>query len=314
MRREFIYEIQSKYGGKKISEFLKNQGYSEQVLTTLRHSGDVVFLNDKAVHMNATFPVVQSQTYTSSSLYNNDISTLKIILEEQPSEHVIPVDISLDVVYEDEDIIVINKPAGLPSHPSRSNAEYTLGNAVCYHCKMQNNPIVFRCINRLDKDTSGLTVIAKNILAAGLLSQQRLKGNLRREYTAIVRGIPAPKTDTINLPIERIEEGSVKRHVDLVNGKTAITHYEVMTVIDNIFSVVRLHLDTGRTHQIRVHMSHIGHPLLGDKIYNPDYSADPIQRHALHANHLEFDHPITGVHLSFDAPLPADMKEIMISS
>lgn len=314
MRRELIYKIPVEYVGHKISEFLKNHGYSEQVLTSLRHGGDVVFLDDKAVHMNATFPVVQSQTNTTASLNSSDISTLKIILEEQPSERVLPVDISLDIVYEDEDIIVINKPAGLPSHPSRANAEYTLGNAVCHHCMMQGNPIVFRCINRLDKDTSGLTVIAKNILAAGILSQQRIDGIISRTYTAIVRGVVQPDSGVIDLPIERIEEGSVKRHVDLINGKTAITHYEVMTVINNTFSVVRLNLETGRTHQIRVHMSHIGYPLIGDRLYNQDHASDPISRHALHANHLEFDHPITGVHLSFDAPFPGDMTKIMAIS
>lgn len=308
MKREFLYEIPTEYQGRKISEFLKNQGYSEQILTALRHSGDVVFLNNVAVHMNTTFPAISDSNSPFSA------SSLKILLNEAPSERVLPVNLPLDILYEDEDIIVVNKPAGLPTHPSRGNAEHTLGNAICYHCQMQNNPIVFRCINRLDKDTSGLTIIAKNILAAGLLSQQRTNQKISRIYTAIVSGVLSPSKGTIDLPIERIEEGSVKRHVDQINGKTAITHYEVMTVVNNSSSVVKLSLDTGRTHQIRVHMSHIGHPLVGDMLYNPTETHSQICRHALHAGHLEFIHPITGEALSFDTPMPDDMSALINSN
>lgn len=286
MKRVLEYIIPPEFNNRKISDFLKSKGFSARTLTSLRHTDMSILLNQKDVHMNQIV---------------HESDKISVILTEDPSERVLPVDIQLDILYEDQDIIVIDKPANMPSHPSRANYENTLGNAVAYHCLRSGNPIVFRCINRLDKDTSGLTIIAKNVLAAGILHNQRADLTLKRTYTALVTGHLMPPTGTIDLPIERISPDSTLRGVDMVNGKRAVTHYEVIKHLDEPvpMSLVKLNLDTGRTHQIRVHMAHIGHPLIGDNLYNPGDNTLP--HHALHAGHLEFNHPITGEHMIFDS-------------
>ena len=206
--------------------------------------------------------------------------------------------------------MVINKPAGMSIHPSMNNYENSLGNALAYYFAMQNKAFIFRCINRLDKDTSGLTIIAKHMVSAGMLSAMvadKKNGGIMREYLAIVKGTPTPSQGTINAPIARKEGSILEREIN-VAGEIAITHYTTLKN-KNGHSLVSLVLETGRTHQIRVHMKHLGYPLIGDYLYNPDM--EHINRQALHSHKLKFIHPITKESMEFTAPLPEDMATIL---
>lgn len=203
--------------------------------------------------------------------------------------------------------MVLNKPAGMPIHPSQNNRENTLGNALAWYFASQNRPFVFRCINRLDKDTSGLTIVAKHIISAGMLSSMiasKGENGIRREYLAIVHGTVTPPHGIINAPIARKEGSIIRRTVDWERGEHAVTHYQVLDS-KNGYSLVSLLLETGRTHQIRVHMKHLGFPLVGDSLYHPETSQ--MSRQALHAHKLDFKHPITGACMHFTAPVPEDM-------
>lgn len=229
---------------------------------------------------------------------------LKILVPEEvgPEESIIPVKIPLDILYEDEDILVLNKPADMPVHPSAGNYENTLANGVAWYYKQQGKTFVYRCINRLDRDTTGVLILAKNPLSGALLSAQMKQRQIRRTYLALTDGIP-PKKGTISAPIARMDDSVITREVNFEHGETAVTHYERLDVNDG-YSLVELHLDTGRTHQIRVHMKYIGCPLPGDFLYHPDF--DRISRQALHSFQLEFTHPITGKPMRFLAPVPED--------
>ena len=218
-------------------------------------------------------------------------------------------ELPLDIVYEDDDLIVINKPAGMPIHPSLNNYRNSLANALMYYYTKQNKPFIFRCTNRLDRDTSGLTVIAKHLVSSSILSQMAVRHEITREYLAIVRGPVTPSQGTINAPIGRAGTSLIERKIDPEHGENAVTHYRVITE-KNGHSLVSLILETGRTHQIRVHMKYIGHPLIGDYLYNPDMEF--ISRQALHSHRLSFRHPITGKTMEFEAPLPEDMAVILM--
>ena len=213
---------------------------------------------------------------------------------------------ALDIVYEDEDILIINKPAGMPIHPSQGNYDNTLANACAWYFKEKDEPFVYRCINRLDRDTTGLLIIARHLYSASLLSAMMARREIHREYLALATGI-VPEDGTITAPIARKEGSTIERMVDFKHGEYACTHYRRLSITntDPVYSLVALKLDTGRTHQIRVHMNYIGHPLPGDFLYNPDYSH--ISRQALHSHHLRFQHPITGEEMHFTAPVPEDM-------
>ena len=205
---------------------------------------------------------------------------------------------------------MVNKPADMPIHPSMNNYYNSLANGLACYFKRQNCPFVFRCINRLDRDTSGLTLIAKHSVSGGMLStmiSNKTVSGITREYLAIVKGSVTPPEGTITAPLARKEGSIIERCVDFEKGENAITHYRVLDE-KNGHSLVSLILETGRTHQIRIHMKYLGYPLIGDYLYNPDMEF--IRRQALHAWKLSFRHPITGEELHFMAPLPEDMKAV----
>lgn len=229
------------------------------------------------------------------------------VQEEASSEKIPPVELPLDIIYEDEDILVVNKPANMPIHPSLNNYYNSLANALAWYFEQQNKPFIFRCINRLDRDTSGLTIIAKHMLSAGILSSMVAQRAIHREYLAIVRGEVTPAQGTIDALIGRKSDSIIERMVDYEKGERAVTHYH-LAEYKNGHSLLFIHLETGRTHQIRVHMKHIGFPLIGDHLYNPDMKH--MQRQALHSHRLQFTHPITGESMDFTAPLPADMARL----
>lgn len=279
-----------------VSCFLKQKGFSSQNLVQLKKDPYAVRANGIPCFMNHI-------------LQPGDTLTLHIH-EEHSSGKIPPVELPLDIIYEDEDLMVINKPAGMPIHPSMNNYYNSLANSLAYYFAQQNCPFVFRCINRLDRDTSGLTIVAKHYVSAGMLSTMianKASSGITREYLAIVKGSVLPSEGTITAPLGRKEGSIIERCVDFEKGESAVTHYRVLDE-KNGHSLVSLILETGRTHQIRIHMKYLGYPLIGDYLYNPDM--EQIQRQALHAWKLSFVHPITGEKMQFTAPLPEDMAKV----
>lgn len=305
MNRTLIYhidnsDINSTCNHLTIGTFLKQKGFSHPLMVHLKKTPESILLNGV-------------WSYVNTKLSAQDVLEVHIV-EEESSENIPPTKISLEafremIVYEDDDILLVNKPAGLPVHPSMGHHEDTLANYCAYYyqelCKNSiTGGFVFRCVNRLDRDTSGLVLIAKNMLSSAVLSGQQLNRQIHRTYQAIVTGI-TPKCGTIDLPIARKEGSVLERCIDYDKGEKAITHYKQIAHTDS-HSLLEIHLETGRTHQIRVHMKAIGHPLPGDFLYHPDFTH--IKRQALHSYRLEFVHPITGKEISFTQEIPEDFK------
>ena len=289
MKRIFTYEIMPTEGQITIQSYLKRLGYSQPVLRHLKETPNGILKNNIRARVHET-------------LSAGDTLTIQLI--EETSSNIIPTEIHPDIVYEDEDLLVINKPAGLPVHPSQGNHTHTLANGLAFYYKEQGKAFVFRCMNRLDRDTSGLLVIAKHMLSAAILSVMASRKEIYREYLAIAKG-QVPKQGTITAPIARVHDSTIERCIDEKNGEYACTHYKNLSY-KNGYSLVSLLLDTGRTHQIRVHMKFLGHPLPGDFLYCPDYSV--INRQALHSYRLQFIHPITGKAMDFITEPPEDMR------
>ena len=292
MTRQLEYKITNKYEEITIGSFLKSMGFSRQCVIALKKQENGILLNG-------------IWSYVSTILHTGDILTLTLI-EDESSEKIPPINLPLHILYEDEDILVVNKPADMPIHPSLNNYENTLANAVAYYYAKQNIPFVFRCINRLDRDTTGVTMLAKNPFSAGILSEMVRNREIHREYIAIANGIFEKKEGIIDAPIGRKEGSTIEREINYVSGEHAVTHYQVID--ENLVlncSKIKLWLETGRTHQIRVHMKFTKHPLLGDFLYNPDMTH--IKRQALHSYSLTFNHPITKEPMQFIAPVPDDM-------
>lgn len=294
MNRTIDYLIEAEDDGLRIELYLKRKGYSHQNIVSIKHMPESVLLNGIFSYMNQT-------------LHTGDILTIQIS-ETQSSEKIPPVNLPLPIVYEDEDIIVINKPAGMPIHPSLNNYTNSMANALAWYYQEQGKPFIFRCSNRLDRDTSGLTVVAKHLVSGNILSSMVARREFHREYLAIVRGSVTPRSGTIKAPLARKEGTIIERTVDWERGETAITHYQVQEE-KNGHSLVSLRLETGRTHQIRIHMKYLGFPLIGDYLYNPDM--EYMTRQALHSHRIAFMHPITGKPMEFTAPLPEDMASVL---
>lgn len=232
--------------------------------------------------------------------------------EPQPLD-VQPENIPLDIIYEDEDVVVVNKPRGMVVHPAAGNSSGTLVNALLYHCKNLsgiNGVIRPGIVHRLDKDTSGIMICAKNDAAHVSLSQQIQSKTAQRTYLAVVRGNIKTDSGTIETLIARDKNDRKKMAVVTEDGRQAITDYEVVERYGK-FTVVRCKLRTGRTHQIRVHMEHLGYPLVGDPKYSPMKTCFGIQGQALHSHTLEFDHPRTGERMKFEAPYPEDFNKVI---
>lgn len=286
MNRTLVYHIAQ--SGESIQEFLRKKGYSRHLLIQLKKISESVLVDGIWQHFHYVLKAGQKLTVNYK--------------ETASSEQIPPVKLSLSVVYEDEDVIVINKPADMPVHPSYGNYENTLANALVYYYREKEEEFTFRCVNRLDRDTTGLLVIAKHGISACVLSAQMAKRQIQREYYAIVEG-KTPPAGTIQAPIARAADSTIERQVDFRNGEPAVTHFQRIAYRDG-YSLLSIRLETGRTHQIRVHMKYMGYPLPGDFLYHPDYSR--IQRQALHSAALSFIHPITGYRMQFRVGLPED--------
>lgn len=295
MNRVIDYIIDEADDSLRIEQYLRRKGYSGQNLAEIKRMPQSVLVNGEHYYMK-------------QELNTGDHLSIHIC-ETKCSEKIPPVQIPLDIVYEDEDIIVINKPAGMPIHPSLNNYTNSMANALAWYYQEQGKPFIFRCCNRLDRDTSGLTVVAKHLVSGNILSDMVRRRDIHREYLAIVRGHVSPEAGTINAPLARKPGTIIERTVDWEQGEAAITHYRLIEE-RNGHSLVSLRLETGRTHQIRIHMKYLGYPLIGDYLYNPDM--EYIGRQALHSHRLSFTHPITGEPMEFTAPLPKDMEKVLI--
>lgn len=286
MNRVLIYEITAEQAGTKIGDFLRTAGYSRHVIIHLKKTENGILLNGE-------------WAYVGQFLKEGDHLEIRII-ESESSEQIVPAELPLDIVYEDEDLLIINKTADMPIHPSINNYDNTLANALMWYYQQKGETFVYRCINRLDRDTTGLLIVAKNMLSGGILSDMSKKREIHREYLAIAEG-EVPQEGVIDAPIARKEESVIERCVDFEKGDRAVTHYWRLDY-RNGYSLVRLKLETGRTHQIRVHMKYIGYPLTGDYLYNPDYRI--LDHQALHSWKLAFRHPVTGAQMQFKADPP----------
>ncbi len=238
---------------------------------------------------------------------------VQVEIPEPRSLEVLPEHIPLDIVFEDEDLLVVNKVQGMVVHPAPGAWTGTLVNALLYHCKNLsgiNGVLRPGIVHRIDKDTSGLLVVAKSDLAHGNLSEQLKEHSTARKYRAIVHGLLQEPSGTVNAPIGRDPSERKQMAVTFQNSKNAVTHYTVLERFRE-FSYVEVQLETGRTHQIRVHMAYIGHPVLGDPVYGPKRNRFNLSGQMLHAAEIGFIHPRNGNWLEFTADLPERFKDIL---
>ncbi len=290
---KLTYTIQPNDNFFNVKELLKLKfQISDRLLVKLK--------KNKKIWLNST------PTFVNSRLKPFDIVEILIDFEEK-SENIIPTQMDLNIIYEDEYYIVINKPSGIAIHPSILHYTDSLANGVKFYFEQKNIKKKIRPINRLDKYTSGIVIFAKNEYIQEFLVKEMKKNTFFKEYIAVCEGIFESKIGTINLPIGRKENSIIERCV-CSNGDIAITHYNVLKSLKNT-SVVHVTLETGRTHQIRVHLSNIGHPILGDTLYGNPSSV--INRQALHAYKVKFIHPITGLNVEYIATIPSDIKSII---
>lgn len=241
---------------------------------------------------------------------------ISICFPEPEDLNIEPQDIPLDILYEDDDVLVINKPKGMVVHPAPGHYTDTLVNAVLFHCgdKLSGINGVLRpgIVHRIDKDTTGALVVCKNDKAHRCISDQLREHSITRTYHAIVHNNFLEEDGTIDLPIGRHPVDRKRRTVTEKNSKRAVTHYHVLDHLNHKFNYIECRLETGRTHQIRVHMSHIGHPLLGDFVYGPKNNKwKNLQGQVLHAKTIGFVHPTADEYMEFEAPLPGYFKNLL---
>lgn len=289
MNRIFHYQITENEQNTTVLDFLRKKGFSRHILSSMKADKEALTRNGQRIGGR-------------EQLLAGDHFRVRL-LETVDSDGIVPVSMPLSILYEDEDILVINKPADMPVHPSIGNYTNTLANGVAAYLDAKDEHSPFRCINRLDRDTSGTLILAKNAFSAAVLSTQMRNRQIRRTYLAVVEGI-TPPNGTISAPISRVDDSVIERHVDFLRGEPAVTHYERLEV-KNEHSLLEIHLETGRTHQIRVHMGYIGHPLPADYLYHPVY--DCFKRQPLHSLQLEFRHPVTDKPMCLLAPVSEDM-------
>ncbi|MDX5685958.1 RluA family pseudouridine synthase [Clostridioides difficile] len=251
--------------------------------------------------------VLVNGVYKKQSLkvYSGDLIEVKIDEEKANFE---PQDLNLQIIYDDFDIIMVNKPPFMVVHPTKSHYDKTIANGISYYIDNQKENVKIRFVNRLDMNTSGLVIVAKNAYAHHTLSTAMSENKVEKKYITVVDGIIKENEGTIDEPIYRPTEDSIKRIID-ERGQSSVTHYKVIERLENA-TVLEVSLETGRTHQIRVHMAHIGHGIIGDELYGY-VDEELINRQALHAYKLEFEQPRTKEKLKFKADIPEDMKELI---
>ncbi|MBR4295886.1 MAG: RluA family pseudouridine synthase [Clostridia bacterium] len=291
-------EISEKFNGKTILFFLKNElCLSSKMITSLKGL-------EKGIMVNGCRVTVRHV------LENGEV--LELLTDDtKENENIVPTEMPLDIIYEDDDILVVSKPPMMPTHPSHGHFYDTLANAVCFHMqKTRSEPFVFRSVNRLDRNTSGLVLIAKNRISASRLYSAMQKGEIKKRYIALLDGVIEPSSGVIDTYIRRQKESIIFREVceALPDASRAVTYYKTIGCNDKI-SVVCAEPVTGRTHQLRVHFAHMGASIIGDELYGKP--SKDIGRHALHAYSLSFSHPKTKEQIELKAPLPEDIKKVL---
>ncbi len=285
-------KMSSADSGKTVLEYLlKNMRLSTRSLRRLKYTDGGITVNGEHVTVRRVLCV-------------GDVLCLDVG-DRESSENVIPRRMHVDILFEDGEIIAVDKPADMPTHPSHGHLDDTLANALAFKAHVRGERFVFRPANRLDRNTSGIVLVCKDQISASRLFEQMRAGNVKKTYIAILDGVPSELCGTVDAPIARADEGVLMRTVS-TEGREARTEYNTVAVsADKKYSLVVLRPLTGRTHQLRVHMAHIGCPLLGDFLYGTQSQLLP--RHALHAARLEFDHPADGRRMRISSPLPDDM-------
>lgn len=290
--------FENKFAGLTIKEILINElGFSKRAITSLKARPDGILLNGQHATVRA-------------KIQENDVLIINCDDLKSNEEKLVPSTTLPDIIYEDEGIIALNKPPFMPTHQSQGHFYDTLANSLAYYFSLKSRPFVFRSVNRLDRNTSGIVLVAKDRLTSSKLSNQMKANGISKSYIAILQGeLPLGKGE-IRTYIRRREESIILREVcdKSPDSKIAITEYEVLAAKGGLSLVIASPI-TGRTHQLRVHFAHIGTQILGDDLYG--ISSELINRHALHAYKLDFSHPKTNEKTTLFAPLPSDMANII---
>jgi 23S rRNA pseudouridine1911/1915/1917 synthase len=292
-----VYIVPPEDDGLQLKTVLQRRlGMSRKLLSRLK-------LTERGITVNG------ERRYTTAKLAAGDV--VEVRMEAEESGDILPQNLPLEILYEDEHLLAVNKEAGMIVHPTHGHYVNTVANAVVHYWRERGETHRFRPVHRLDQETSGVLLIAKNPYAHQQISEQMAARTVTKQYCAIVHGVVAADRGTADGPIDRDPE---RPHVRIVteSGYPAVTHYEVLRRYCR-HTLLKLRLETGRTHQIRVHMQHLGHPLVGDKMYGPPQGElpPPFPRQALHAAKLGFEHPATRQRIEIEAPLPADMRELL---
>lgn len=298
MKQEFYPELSD--SGLRIDKYLAQvcEGLSRSYLQKLLRSGQVL--------------VNGSPVKASYAVEEEDLICLEVPEAVEPE--IEPEEMALDILYEDQDVLLVNKPKGMVVHPAAGHYTGTLVNALMYHCREDLSGIngVLRpgIVHRIDMDTTGVLIACKNDQAHNSIAAQLKEHSITRRYQAIVHGVVKEDEGVVDAPIGRHPQDRKKMCINHQNGKSAVTHYRVLKRFSG-FTHIECRLETGRTHQIRVHMASLGHPLLGDLVYGPARCPYKLQGQTLHAGILGFIHPTTGAYMEFTAPLPEYFKHLL---
>ncbi|WP_302122707.1 RluA family pseudouridine synthase [Dialister hominis] len=292
-----VYTVSESENGLRLDNFLKDRsGLSRAEVQKWIKEGGAILSPDKMIRPNY-------HVRTGDEIF--------FTWEEKKELEIIPQDIPIDILYEDDDMMVINKARGMVIHPGSGNPDHTLVNALLYHCGPKlfeacEDPLRPGIVHRLDKDTSGVMVVAKSARAFPVLKEEIATHEAQRIYVALVHGQMEGNAGVIRFPLGRSTKDRMKWDVQPKTGKPAVTHFRVLEFMPH-YSWIECRLETGRTHQIRVHMAHIGHPVVNDPLYGWKKDAFPIEGQALHSRFLDLHHPVTGEAMHFEAPVPEDM-------
>lgn len=301
MTNEITFHISEQNYNVRIDRFLAEQ------LPDISRSYIQKLIKEKQIYVNGQPVKANYKTGTQDEI--------KIHIPELTEPDIVPENIPLDILYEDHDILIVNKPKGMVVHPAAGHYSGTLVNALMYYCKDDLSGIngVMRpgIVHRIDMDTTGSLLVCKNDIAHQKMADQLKEHHIKRIYHAIVHGVIKEDEGTVDGPIGRHPIDRKKMSINYKNGKTAVTHYRVLQRFSN-YTYVECQLETGRTHQIRVHMASIHHPLLGDSVYGPAKCPFKLQGQTLHAKILGIHHPVTGEYLEIDAPLPQYFSDLLI--
>ena len=291
---KFVFDVEEKDSGRSIKDILRNElGFSKRLRAKLKNNPQLVRLN--GVEAEGWIPLKTGDQITID--FPQEVSSF------------VPENIPLDIIYEDDDLLILNKQAGIVCHPTKGHPIHTISNGVQHYIDTNKREFKIRFINRLDMDTSGVLAIAKNSHSQDAVVKQMKLNLVEKKYLAVVKGIIEEDLGTINQPIGQPDPLLVQRGV-VEDGDESTTHFKVVDRYSKGYTLVELLLETGRTHQIRVHLAHLGHPIVGDHLYGED---EPflIERQALHALSLSLKHPVTGSPMVFQAPIPKDIEKLI---